>query len=1181
MSKRNGKNHFHISTLSERKSVLKECFFSHTFDGIYNCSCCFPNPWRTSRPCKMFEHYFDLFVRCIMDNESLKNEFTNKMNQLLSDIKKRYENNQINMNVMNEINQNNQIQQSSNDIVHMETNDDIQMEEIETNVDSDENVCVIDELTSSKKPRMSFSVIQHEDDDSLMLNFQHPKRVAEINNSVFISQLSESEKQRNVNNLPNTSFLIENVNFLNEITKDYFPLLFNIFDETNEIISDGSKKCIIDENEIHKDELNELEKQVLNDENLNDADLNDGNEKHIQSYKNNKLIQYFTQKNYLKFISKNFDYLKNEIFRFTHQLIDIFVKINFGDIYTVLMQINEEIKFLKHVKKSKNHFIAIIISKLCYLRYFFMHPDTELIIIDKSIRTNEFDIFSIDLHLENDKKKQKLKSEIILSLSTVLMSLSFYSYTRICNIHSHLLNLHSDFLTLASSRRQLTKQIEFLSQYYEHKIYDLIIACDYISMSYDGVTEPTCGNKFAALILDLIFKNGKKYKVVLEMNYFSGSAIMLNNWISFVFSAYNIDFNSIVKKIKSITTDNGGDSRKSRMSIGMKYNIRHSQCCCHKLSLIYEKGFDEIPVFNTVLEIVRLIRSQKYSSSFKKFTNNSTINLKRFCPTRWTSMNMTFLSFYTNYDEIINFLDYKNDELNNEICLLKKEIVKKKQQIQNIQQKDMKQSSETNKMEECETKESEESKDDERKIIKMKENWESFKNETMKKIDSEKRKRPFGESMNPSNKPLVQFKSFFPSTNINQSNQNISSRKRLEESLSRMFNQNISDENMIKDYYQKRVEEIKLQKKNEKKENEKNFNIEINSQNEKNDKNKKLKDLEDESNLLKKYSDKMKDINFRATVALILDILEFEKEIVNSIQGNSITLIEIFDNYEKLITFLNNIDNYEMENVFPHFVHFSQVCCDYPNENFHEAMDTLRIYVSMMINDINCGHLGHTNRLEDIKKFEYLYHIMKCPLQCEMKYYDMIVDKDEFFLKSLPTLKDKIDKKYQHLDIFTLSSFIENNLLIQSASYFSVFKLCSYDVEQFFSLLRNMKNEKRYNLTDKHLRDVVFIKYNYHQLGFDLNEYIDFYLKKKSQMNEKLKLKRKSSEKLISEKDDENSIFKTVEMNFKNVTEKTKDILLGDDTCKTLIEQEEKEKENEEETENDKTVYVLDGLNLN
>ena len=60
---------------------------------------------------------------------------------------------------------------------------------------------------------------------------------------------------------------------------------------------------------------------------------------------------------------------------------------------------------------------------------------------------------------------------------------------------------------------------------------------------------------------------------------------------------------------------------------------------------------------------------------------------------------------------------------------------------------------------------------------------------------------------------------------------------------------------------------------------------------------------------------------------------------------------------------------------------------------------------------------------------------------------------------------------------------------------------------------------------------------------------------------------------------EKSSIFKTVEKNFRSIIDESKDIILGNETCKTLIE-EEKQKESEERTQNKQFVNILDELKL-
>ena len=75
-----------------------------------------------------------------------------------------------------------------------------------------------------------------------------------------------------------------------------------------------------------------------------------------------------------------------------------------------------------------------------------------------------------------------------------------------------------------------------------------------------------------------------------------------------LFYSYEIPFESISEKIRFIVTDNGSETRASRKAIGMKFNIKNSQCLLHKYHLIFQSAFDDIPVFQTVVDIVRFLR---------------------------------------------------------------------------------------------------------------------------------------------------------------------------------------------------------------------------------------------------------------------------------------------------------------------------------------------------------------------------------------------------------------------------------------------------------------------------------------------------------------------------------------------------------------------------------------------
>ena len=102
-----------------------------------------------------------------------------------------------------------------------------------------------------------------------------------------------------------------------------------------------------------------------------------------------------------------------------------------------------------------------------------------------------------------------------------------------------------------------------------------------------------------------------------------------------------------------------------------------------------------------------------------------------------------------------------------------------------------------------------------------------------------------------------------------------------------------------------------------------------------------------------------------------------------------------------------------------------------------------------------------------------------------------------------------------------------------------------------------MKTDKRFMLSDRNLRDVSFIKTCYQNLGFDMKEFMELFMKKELKYDD--------------------SFTKTSET-FKNSSADI-DMLLNDDTCVTIIkENEEKEKTlelDEEEDVNDVNIVDL------
>ena len=101
-----------------------------------------------------------------------------------------------------------------------------------------------------------------------------------------------------------------------------------------------------------------------------------------------------------------------------------------------------------------------------------------------------------------------------------------------------------------------------------------------------------------------------------------------------------------------------------------------------------------------------------------------------------------------------------------------------------------------------------------------------------------------------------------------------------------------------------------------------------------------------------------------------------------------------------------------------------------------------------------------------------------------------------------------------------------------------------------------MKTDKRSMLSDRNIRDILFIKTSYQNLGFDMKEFMELFMKKELKYDD--------------------SFTKTSET-FKNSSADI-DMLLNDDTCITIIkENEEKEKTMELDGEEDvNDVNIVD-----
>ena len=94
-------------------------------------------------------------------------------------------------------------------------------------------------------------------------------------------------------------------------------------------------------------------------------------------------------------------------------------------------------------------------------------------------------------------------------------------------------------------------------------------------------------------------------------------------------------------------------------------------------------------------------------------------------------------------------------------------------------------------------------------------------------------------------------------------------------------------------------------------------------------------------------------------------------------------------------------------------------------------------------------------------------------------------------------------------------------------------------------------------LSERNLRDILFIKRCYQNLGFDMKEFIELFMKKELKYDDSFTKA--------------NETFKKSSVDI--------DILLNDDTCETIIKENEKKEEtlefNEEEDVNEVNIVNL------
>lgn len=370
---------------------------------------------------------------------------------------------------------------------------------------------------------------------------------------------------------------------------------------------------------------------------------------------------FILQENYDDFVLKHRKELCNELDNYIVNFKSSFGSNANGIVFQTTEDIIEEIQIIKRMDKNISQSLIHIISKLFYLIYFIMNPSMKFIKIKKL--QNEY--LPMVVNLENKNNNEMVwYYEFYITMLIILNNLSLTSFYLLSQFLSSILiqfqiKLERD---LPSSYQTISRRIKEISFHFRYQIIQEIENCLFFSLSYDCVRDSTSDKNFIGVTILLVDKWNRRKHFLLDFLPFSGNAITINNVIFSIFNSMELSaIDLFTKKCISLSTDNGGDCRKSRRTICEKFKCISLQCLCHQLSLIYNSGFKTVSIFENVLKITKLIRSEKFKLKFKLFINGKK-SIKRFINVRWCSMTDVFLSVYNLYDDIVLFIKNQINE---------------------------------------------------------------------------------------------------------------------------------------------------------------------------------------------------------------------------------------------------------------------------------------------------------------------------------------------------------------------------------------------------------------------------------------------------------------------------------------------------------------------------------------
>ena len=269
----------------------------------------------------------------------------------------------------------------------------------------------------------------------------------------------------------------------------------------------------------------------------------------------------------LGFNSENIrNQIQDEIDSFVSKISEKLYQCHDSDVTITINEILKENKTIRMRKRDKIKLLIILVVKLVYLWAFLNNKLSTLIFITDYMKIKN--VMNVkNFESETNETKKRIRIEIFVCLFIICSFLSFECYGAILNHFSSILLSFGLKFSFASSRRTMGRRLKIITEYYQERVKEIVKDSKYFSISYDCVKDSVGNEKYLAVILDTVDKNGNKNKLLLDLQPFSGTSTSLNNCLFSIFKQYGINSNILYTKLTSVSSDNGGESKCSRKKI--------------------------------------------------------------------------------------------------------------------------------------------------------------------------------------------------------------------------------------------------------------------------------------------------------------------------------------------------------------------------------------------------------------------------------------------------------------------------------------------------------------------------------------------------------------------------------------------------------------------------------------